>query len=280
LILSLERNEFHIKIKNEDSAVAVLAAETGFSKQKIKQVMQRGAVWLTDDRGTHRLRRHTKKLKSLNEIHLYFDPSVIDAKVDDAILIEDEMDFSLWYKPRGMLSQGSKWGDHLAINRWVENNAVPERPAFIVHRLDRYASGLILIAHKKKVAQSLSALFRNRNIDKRYLVMVHGKFPTDKIIYDKNVDNKSACSHTRFIRYDEENDKTLLEVDIKTGRKHQIRLHLSGAGFPVVGDRLYGQSEDNKDLQLTAYKLSFVSPIDKSLKEYVLPEKYWPKLEN
>ena len=122
-ILSSERNEYHIDIVNDaTNPVELLSSETGFSKQKIKQAMQKGAVWVTDNKGTHRLRRHSKKLNTGTTLHFYFDAAVLNDVVDAAILIADESDYSVWYKPRGMLSQGSKWGDHGAIHRWVEKN--------------------------------------------------------------------------------------------------------------------------------------------------------------
>jgi len=275
------RKEYHCDVLlDNSSAVELLADETGFSKQKIKQAMQKGAVWLTDSRGTHRLRRHSKKLPVGSTLHFYFDSRVLSEEVADAKLVCDEIDYSVWYKPRGMLSQGSKWGDHNAINRWVERNLEPQRPAFTVHRLDRFASGLILIAHKKKMATALSALFQNKHINKQYKAIVHGEFPPEKITIRDDVDGKNAVTHASLLKYDRESDTSLVQVDIETGRKHQIRYHLSGAGFPIVGDRLFGDKVDEQDLQLTAFKLSFVSPIDGEKKEYVLEQEYQPYLDN
>lgn len=277
--MSLERNEYHFDVLNDSgNAVEILAAETGFSKQKIKQAMQKGAVWLTDKTGTHRLRRKSKKLNPGSTLHFYFDPTVLDGTVDDAILISDEGAYSVWYKPRGMLSQGSKWGDHCAINRWVEQHLEPQRPAFIVHRLDRFASGLILIAHKKKVATALANLFQKKEIKKEYKVLVKGNFHDEKTTFKNEVDNKPAVSHVSLLEHSKERDVSLVQVEIESGRKHQIRIHLSEAGFPVVGDRLYGAEQENIDLQLTAFKLSFVSPIDESEKNYILDKKLHPKL--
>lgn len=283
--MSSESNEYHIDIdKDAANPVDLLASETGFSKQKIKQAMQKGAVWVTDNKGTHRLRRQSKKLNAGTILHLYFDEAVLNGVVDDAILIADENDYSVWFKPRGMLSQGSKWGDHGAINRWVEKNLEPQRPAFIIHRLDRFASGLILLAHKKKTATLLAKLFQDKKITKQYKVIVHGLFPDKRVTYDNKIDGKPAVSHMSLLQYDGTNNQSLLQVDIETGRKHQIRLHLSQAGFPVVGDRLYGVEKDrvdnNDDLQLTAVKLSFVSPIDGSEKIYNLPHELQPKLKS
>ena len=277
--MSIEHNEYHVKVLNDsDTSVELLACETGLSKQKVKQAMQKGAVWLTDNKGTHRLRRKSKKLVAGTTLHFYFDIEVLEQEVDDAILIADEGDYSVWCKPRGMLSQGSKWGDHCAINRWVEQHLEPQRPAFIVHRLDRFASGLILIAHKKKIAKALAELFQKKNIHKHYKVIVHGSFPQDGVTYTNEIDNKPAVSHVSLLEYDKINNKSLVQVAIETGRKHQIRLHLSTAGYPVVGDRLFGDKEEKSDLQLTAFKLSFISPIDGKEKSYILDEELQPKL--
>ena len=274
------RKEYRIDVSTDGSPVELLANETGFSKQKIKQYMQKGAVWLTDNKGTHRLRRKSKTLKSGSILYLYYDPIVLNEIVDDAILISDEGDYSVWYKPRGMLSQGSKWSDHCAVNRWVEQHLEPQRPAFIVHRLDRFASGLILIAHKKKTATLLSNLFQNKEINKKYKVIVHGEFPSEIVTYQNDIDGKRAVSHVSLLVFNKENNTSLVQVDIETGRKHQIRIHLSEAGFPVVGDRLYGGADEKIDLQLTAYKLSFISPVDGEEKNYILSEELQPTFKN
>ena len=104
---------------------------------------------------------------------------MLSSPVPQALLIEDLIDYSVWYKPYGMLSQGSKWSDHCTIARFAQKNLSNERPAFIVHRLDRAATGLILIAHSKKAAKALSSLFENRTIEsnsleKFYQIIVHG----------------------------------------------------------------------------------------------------------
>lgn len=280
-MLLLKHNEFHLEVnENASDPVALLANESGLSKQKIKQAMQKGAVWLSDGKGTQRLRRQSKKVNKGNKLHFYYDENVLNQEVAAAVLVADEDDYSVWYKPRGMMSQGSKWGDHGSISRWVEKNLQPQRPAFVVHRLDRYASGLILIAHKKKVAAALSDLFQQKKITKQYKVIVHGLFPDEVVSYTSAIDGKPAVSHVSLLQYDKVKNFSLVQVDIETGRKHQIRLHLSNAGFAVVGDRSYGIDNDDEevDLQLTAVKLSFISPVDGELKNYLLAEQYLPQL--
>lgn len=279
--MTTRHEEFHIDVsENAADAVALLAQASGFSKQKIKQAMQKGAVWLSDDRGTQRLRRHSKQVDKGNKLHFYYDEKVLNHIAEEAVLVADETDYSVWYKPRGMMSQGSKWGDHSSISRWIEKKLQPQRPAFTVHRLDRYASGLILIAHKKKVASRLSELFQKKEITKQYKVIVHGLFPESKS-FTSAVAGKPATSHAALLGYDKEKNISLLKVEIESGRKHQIRIHLSQAGYPVVGDRNYGMGDESEglDLQLTAFKLSFVSPVDGQKKNYILDDAYQPQLD-
>ena len=150
----------HIEINCTDkTAVDILGESTELTKQAIKQAMTKGAVWLSRKQGTQRVRRASKLLKPGDRLHIYYDEAVLEQHPACAVLISDEGLYSIWCKPYGMLSQGSKWGDHCTINRWIEKNLQPQRPAFIVHRLDRAATGLMIIAHQKKIAAYFSELF-------------------------------------------------------------------------------------------------------------------------
>jgi len=279
-----ESKEFHIPITElEVTAIDCLAEASGLSKQKLKQVMQKGCVWLEQHstRGDEkqfiqRLRRAKRVLKPGETLHFYYDEAVLDEKPAEAVLISDEGAYSVWNKPAGMRSQGSKWGDHCTLYRWAEQHLSPERPAFIVHRLDRAASGLMLIGHKKQVTADLTRMFAKRQVDKRYQVKVEGDF--SKLLIDDetvksirtNIDRKAATSHVKHLNYDKTSDESLLEVQIETGRKHQIRVHLASAGYPVVGDRLHGSAKSDKDLQLTAMALKFECPITGEAKSFAL----------
>lgn len=218
--------------------------------------MHKGAVWLTRDGHTRRLRRHKATLHAEDELHLYYSAVVLGQTAAPATLIADEGDFSIWDKPPGMLSQGSKWGDHTTITRFAEVQL--QRVTFLVHRLDRAASGLIVVAHSKRAARELTALFEQRKVEKTYQVRVAGEFPPQIQHYSEPLDGRPAITHATRLEYDPYRDSSLLEVHIDTGRKHQIRLHLAGAGHPVLGDRLYGPSkEPGKGLQLRAVALCF-----------------------
>ncbi len=203
---------------------------------------------------------------------MYYNAHIQQQMPPPAQLIADEGDYSVWFKPSGMYSQGSKWGDHCTVGRWAEQHLRPQRNAFVVHRLDRAASGLMLLAHSKKAAAALSALFRQRTVNKQYRVKVWGAFPGDNVRIEAPLDGKPAVSGVSLLNYDSGRNQSLLQVGIDTGRKHQIRRHLADKGFPVVGDRLYGRGDREQDLQLQAVYLAFDCPLSGERQEYRLPE--------
>lgn len=284
MIEAPERIERHIAIDDRDkTAIDWLADNTRLSKQRLKQAMHKGAVWLTRGKKTQRVRRAKKTFLPGDNLHLYYDEQVLAREPQAPVLLADEGSYSVWYKPYGMLSQGSKWGDHCTITRWTEQHLQPQRPAFVVHRLDRAATGLILVAHEKKSAAALSALFQSRDIEKCYQAIVHGEFPGTSQTFTASIDGKTARSHARLLEYDEASNRSLLEVRIDTGRKHQIRRHLGESGFPIVGDRLYGLAKKNgehDDLQLTAFTLAFQCPVTGKPRHYRLSDDKLPRLSS
>ncbi len=281
----------------ETKVVVLLAECSGLATKEVKQAMKSGAVWVSRGRKNHRrIRRFDARLKIGDRLTLYYNPQVLSSIVDESKLLEDFGDFSVWYKPSGVFSQGSLWGDHCTIQRQVELYFQPSRPAFLVHRLDRAASGLVLLAHGKSMAAKLSGLFENRKVDKFYHAVVLGdarEFAEPKRI-ELDVDGKAASSIIRCLNVKKIDSAagldsgvdgyiSLVEVQILTGRKHQIRKHLAALGFPILGDRMYGVSSDAEsfggvfegaivDLQLRAFSLSFISPITQSEITIELPE--------
>jgi len=252
------------------SALEHLSKHTPLNKQQIKRVMKNGAVWLESIHGIARLRRVKKILSVGDSLHIYYDEKIQNSEPDAAILIADEGHYSIWNKPYGMYSQGTKWGDHHTVYRYAETHLSPQRPAFPVHRLDRAANGLIIIGHSKKITTAFLALFKQRNIQKQYKATVEGQLEKNKLplILTNDIDGKPALS--KIIAVEQKNDNTVITVEIETGRKHQIRKHLAEYGHPIVGDRLYGSKYLTENLQLQGSYLKFTCPLSQEIKEYSL----------
>lgn len=270
-----QAREWHLEVRSSETVLERLAAETEFSKRALKEILQKGAVWLTRGKGTRRHRRAKAPLRPGDVLHLYYDPAVLEAEPPPARLVADEGDYSVWDKPRGMLSQGSKWGDHCTIGRWSEAQLKPQRSAFVVHRLDRATRGLLILAHSKTAARGLSELFAARGLAKTYWASVEGHPALDQQTIGEPIDGRPATSHVRVLERHEggahEGAWAEVEVQIETGRKHQIRRHLSLLGHPIVGDRLHGRgAEGGADLQLSAVRLEFSCPLTGAARDYSL----------
>jgi tRNA pseudouridine32 synthase/23S rRNA pseudouridine746 synthase len=253
--------------KTDEKASRLLAELTGLSQATIKDAMQKGAVWLQRGKRNMRLRRNSTTLQSGDTLSINYNAELLASSVPEPLLVHDAGDYSIWFKPFGMPCQGSRWGDFASINRWVEMNLArkserSQRPVFLVHRLDRATTGLLLLAHSKNTARLFSDMFRSGDVDKRYQAVVQGDFSTYPQDFEVNdaLEGKPSRSRFSFVAGDEQ--KSLLDIRLLTGRKHQIRRHLSGLGFPIVGDRLYGTADaSDRDLQLQSVLLRFVCPI-------------------
>jgi tRNA pseudouridine32 synthase/23S rRNA pseudouridine746 synthase len=270
--LTIDADSSHLK------ASLLLANRTELSQAKIKDAMHKGAVWLSRGSDKKRLRRASKPLKEGDRLELNYNAELLSQLVPEPKLVHDAWHYSVWYKPYGLYCQGSRWGDFASINRWVEINLPKilnsaERPVFLVHRLDRATTGLIVLCHSKTAARLFSAMFEEGKIDKRYQAIVHGDFSVFAQDYevDRIVDGKMARSIFSYVN--KRDDCSLVDVRLLTGRKHQIRQHLSALEYPIVGDRLYGcgDSED-KDLQLQSVSLRFTCPITDTEQHYVVAD--------
>jgi tRNA pseudouridine32 synthase/23S rRNA pseudouridine746 synthase len=273
-----DKTEYHIDITEHGTdAINLLAQTSGLSKQVLKGAMQKGAIWHSHGKQTNRIRRAKKPLQPGDKLHLYYNQYILDEQVAPAELLFDEGEYSIWYKPYGMRCQGSKWSDHSTINRYAELHLQPQRNAFIIHRLDRAATGLLLLGHSKKTTAAITKLFQSRALEKYYQVIVEGEFPSQPINIDSPVDNKPALSHATLLAYNSALNQSKVQVKIDTGRKHQIRIHMASLGHPIVGDRLHGHADEHcPDLVLTSCFFRFVCPVSHSLKTFELPEHYRP----
>jgi len=254
--------EIHKQViyKNQN-AIDLLQDHEELSAEQIQQCFNNGAVWLQTAGKPQRIYQPETTLKPGHKIHCYCNSTTLTDCPFEAELVADFEDFSIWNKPSGMLSQGSKWGDHWALYRWIKHHIWADRESFITHRLDRFTSGLIIVAHNKTTNTQFHRLFENRKIHKTYRAIVSGLMTQNQSLTLKSkIDNKNAESQVKVIDLQTSSQQSLVEIKPETGRKHQIRIHLAETGHPVINDRQYGKPAFDGDLQLQASELEFSHP--------------------
>ncbi len=261
-------------IEAETDAVSFLAEKSGLPKARIKDAMTKGAVWIVpaDSKRQRRLRRATQMLLPGDQVSMHYDAAILATRPETPTLIDDAGDYSVWIKPAGLMSGGTRFGDHCAIDRVVSKHL--DRPAMLVHRLDRFVWGVTVLAHSKGAAANLSKQFQERSTKKIYRALVHGNLSSVQTI-NTPVEEKDAESIVRPL--ETRDSLSLVEIEILTGRKHQIRVHLNNVGHTIVGDRLHG-SEDPGGIKLAATELQFKTPGTEETVHYRLPEALLPTL--
>ena len=185
-----------------------------------------------------------------------------------AAVVHEDRDLIVVNKPAGVAVHG---GSGVSFGVIEALRAVhPElKELELVHRLDRETSGCLLIAKRRAVLRDLHAQLRERQMKKRYLTLVAGKWPFGAKTIDLPLKTNLKQGGERVVRVHSEGQQavttfkpieqfgkiaTLLDVDLGTGRTHQIRVHAAHAGYPVAGDEKYGDRE--KDAKLKEYGLT------------------------
>ncbi len=199
------------------------------------------------------------------------------------VLFEDEA-FLAIDKPAGVAVHGGS-GVSFGVIEQMRQARPQAKLLELVHRLDRETSGLLLMAKKKSALKNLQDQFRERVTGKTYLALVRGHWPANRKVLDQPLHKYLLSDGERRVRVTTPDDPdgmrsitlvkvaqripapsglnladgfSLLEVTIKTGRTHQIRVHLSHAGHPIVGDDKYGDFELNRQLARLGFKRMFL----------------------
>ena len=186
----------------------------------------------------------------------------------DDYVIEDNENFIVINKPTGIPVQSGTKSFKNIIDILKKSKYFKSSKPFIVHRLDKETSGVLIIAKNRKYAQLFTSLFRIRKIHKTYLAIVYGKVDKsikvmkDNLIYYEN--NKKtfqkAVSNLKIIKSND--GYSYLELNPITGRKHQLRKQLLNIGCPIIGDDKYFLNDMKrikiKNLMLHAYKIRFI----------------------
>ncbi len=259
------------------TAIEFLAGRTDLSKTKIKDAMNKGAAWLIKKkRRRRRLRRAAAALGVGDRMELFYDERVLAVKAPRAESLDDQGRYSVWRKPPGLMTQGTMYGDHCSLERQIALFFNRKRKIFVVHRLDREAAGLVLLAHDKEAAAGLSELFRENRIVKRYRIEALGRPTPGEGTIEIPLDGKRAVTRYEVDRHDPVKNTSMVDVTIETGRRHQIRRHFDEIGSPVMGDPAYGSGNKNSEgLQLAAVSLTFRCPFSREKMVFELEKKYW-----
>lgn len=182
---------------------------------------------------------------------------------DDALLVVD--------KPAGVAVHGGS-GVSFGVIEQLRRARPQSKLLELAHRLDRETSGLLVVAKKRSALTRLHDQFREGTIGKRYLALVKGRWqnavqhvrlPLHKYLLPDGerrvrVDAEGKAAHSIVRLVSRWENFSLVEVELKTGRTHQIRVHLAHLGFPIAGDDKYGDFGLNRDLQKVALKRMFL----------------------
>lgn len=271
----------------------LMKAMYGISRTKVKKLLTYDSVYVNDRVVSQHdfqlkpnMRVSIKKSSEGNRFKNFWIKIVFE---DDHILVIEK-------KP-GILSSSNNPKDESvkSILNYYLDKSHQHATAHTVHRLDKFTSGLMIFAKSKKVALDFEEDWKERVYDRRYIALVHGELPKSQgtissylkddshyVTHSSQEDNGGKFAVTHYKRVKSGNGYSLAELQLETGRKNQIRVHLQDLGCPVVGDLKYGDGSDPiKRLGLHAYKLCFKHPVTgEDLKfESDIPKSFYTPIE-
>lgn len=262
-----------------------LAAKYNLSRNMVQNLISDGKVKLRGEKipKNYRIKSSDKESDIEIEIPKEEATEILPENIPIQILYEDEF-LAVVNKPRGMVTHPSKgrYSGTLVnalLYKFPNNlsNYNGDDRSGIVHRLDKDTSGGLIIAKDNNTHRALSKLFKEHEVVREYIAIVHGNIITDEgrleysigrnpkdrkkmAVTDKN--SKTAITDYKVIkRFD---GFTFVRLSLYTGRTHQIRVHMAKIGHPVAGDKLYGPKKSKlKILYLHSAKLEFIHPVTK-----------------
>ena len=263
-----------IKAKEENPLIDLLLEEfKTASRSSVKKIIQHGNITVNG-------KEITNPVTVVNQGDLVeykkFRAPENTQNAPFPVLYEDES-IMVVEKRAGLLTYGERGTSgtslYMMINDFLRERSKGKEKIFVVHRLDREVSGLLVFAKSEEIQEQIKDHWKET--EKRYYAFVEGKPPQKEgtisswlkenkaqRVYTarESPDAKFAVTHYKVIK--EHPERTLLEIKIDTGRKHQIRVHLSDMGCPIVGDRKYGADDKIKRrIRLHAYFLAFPHPV-------------------
>lgn len=275
----MQKNEILTHVVTDDK---VLDRADIFIKSKFPQFSRSQIQKLISSKN---ITINNSSIKSSTEIKYNDKITIKIPKIDKTPLIASEIKIEIIYqnsellivnKPHGIVVHPSKGHSNdtvinalLGMDIKFEANLGQTKP-FLVHRLDKDTSGLLLVAKNEKMYSYLTEIQKKRKIKKHYLAVINGvpdkKYATIDASISRNkshrkkmsVNSKGRKSLTTYKVIKSNDNMSLIELELHTGRTHQIRVHMQALGHPIIGDTLYGKKSKLIDRQLLhAYKLEF-----------------------
>ncbi|GAB7129674.1 RluA family pseudouridine synthase [Silvimonas sp. JCM 19000] len=248
----------------------------GVPKSRVYKMIRGGEVRVNKGRVDQTYRLEAGDVLRVPPVRVADGPDVAPAvaaseRVSLTVLFEDDALLAI-DKPAGLAVHGGS-GVSFGVIELLRAQRPEAKFLELVHRLDRETSGILLVAKKRSALVKLHDMLRdNHRIDKRYLAMVNGVWPDDKrhlrykLFKYTTADGERRVrvtadgqeSHTVVYRRQVGTQYSLVECELKTGRTHQIRVHLATAGFPILGDEKYGDFTLNKQLPKAGLRRMFL----------------------
>ena len=264
-----------IKVKKQDSLINTISNQKSYlSKKKIKQYLKYNMVKVNDKIITNA--NYNVKENDIITIN-YEEKTIVYNNLE--ILYEDK-DIIAINKPSGLLSISNDKEKEVTAFKMVREYVKSKNPKtflFTIHRLDEYTSGVLMFAKNEKTKKIFQDNW-NQIVKKRiYIAVVEGKITKNGTFHTFLKESKNGMVYSSKAKTGKEaiteykvlknkNNLTLLEVNILTGRRNQIRVHLSEHGYPIVGDKKYRcKVNPIKRLCLHANILEFIHPVSKKI---------------
>lgn len=234
----------------------VASAVSSLSRTEVQRLIKAGEI-LVDGKPQKSSYRLTAGEAITVHLPVPQDRTVLAEDIPLDVLYED-FDLVAINKPAGMVvhpAHGSESGTlvNAALARWPEMRRVTgEERAGVVHRLDKDTSGVIVMAKSSAALKALQAQFKARTTKKRYLALVEGVPPSSRGVIEAPIARdprqrkrmavvpKGRPAITRYELLEDFGSHSLVDIDLLTGRTHQVRVHFAWLGHPVAGDRIYG----------------------------------------
>lgn len=277
-----------IKVKEEMDLIEYLLKYSDYSKSKIKSYLKYKKIFINNS--------NIYKLPYILKIN---DEIVIDLMVDkdvDFEIIYEDKELLVINKVAGLLTVSNEKEKDITLYNQVKIYALNNHfKAYIIHRLDKDTSGIVMFAKNEKLKNLFQDNWNELVVKRGYAAIVEGILENagriDNLLSEE--DNTFVHSSkigkraiTNYCPVKTNKGFTLVDIEIETGRKNQIRVHLSELGYPIIGDRKYGSKQNPiKRLGLHAYilevnhpinkqKLSFESPLPKSFEKLINIKRY------